>query len=75
MLWVKNTEFNLGLTQSNLRKTNGREFEGVALNWGVAPNPLKSGFYLSRCVNPVIAALGTVITDTVGGVLRDGISS
>jgi hypothetical protein len=29
----------LGLTQSNLRKTNGKEFEGVA------PNPLKSGFY------------------------------
>jgi hypothetical protein len=32
-------------------KNNGREFEGVALNWGVAPNPLKSEFYLSLCVN------------------------
>jgi hypothetical protein len=42
----------IGLTQSNLRKTNGREFEGFALNWGVAPNPLKSGFYLSQCVSP-----------------------
>jgi hypothetical protein len=42
----------LGLTQSNLRKANGREFEGFALNWGNAPNPLKFGFYLSRCVSP-----------------------
>jgi len=30
----------LGLTHSNLQKLIGIEFEGEALNWGCAPNPL-----------------------------------
>ncbi len=32
--------YELGLTHSNSQKLIGMEFEGEALNWGCAPNPL-----------------------------------
>ncbi len=37
---IKFVPLSVGLTHSILLKLSGREFEGFALNWGCAPNPL-----------------------------------